>query len=201
MTKELLDKKSGKVILEVTTKIRMGESVSKMTYEELVAKLQASYKEYDASQVQEHLAIQFNVEGEAEGALYLEISDGQIHVEPYEYYDRDILVRISAQNLLALADGTLDIMDAYSNGKLSAEGYLEKAMLLNIITKKKAKEEGAKTEEPEKEVEEVKPEEVKAEEPVKTTEPATPEAATVKKETPAPKTTGMSRKKNRKRRK
>ena len=179
--------------------------MSKMTYEELVSKLQASYKEYDASQVQEHLAIQFNVEGEAEGALYLEISDGQIHIEPYEYYDRDILVRISAQNLLALADGTLDIMEAYSNGKLSAEGYLEKAMLLNILTKKKEEEpkkevkevKEVKTEEPKKEVEEVK--EVKTEEPAKAVEEVKP-AEPVKAAEP-PKATAMSRKKNRKRRK
>ena len=179
--------------------------MSKMTYEELVSKLQASYKEYDASQVQEHLAIQFNVEGEAEGALYLEISDGQIHIEPYEYYDRDILVRISAQNLLALADGTLDIMEAYSNGKLSAEGYLEKAMLLNILTKKKEEEpkkeveevKEVKTEEPKKEVEEVK--EVKTEEPAKAVEEVKP-AEPVKAAEP-PKATTMSRKKNRKRRK
>ena len=194
--------------------------MSKMTYEELVSKLQASYKEYDASQVQEHLAIQFNVEGEAEGALYLEISDGQIHIEPYEYYDRDILVRISAQNLLALADGTLDIMEAYSNGKLSAEGYLEKAMLLNILTKKKEEEpkkeveevKEVKTEEPKKEVEEVK--EVKTEEPkkeveevkeVKTEEPAKAveevKPAEPVKAAESPKATAMSRKKNRKRRK
>lgn len=179
--------------------------MSKMTYEELVSKLQASYKEYDASQVQEHLAIQFNVEGEAEGALYLEISDGQIHIEPYEYYDRDILVRISAQNLLALADGTLDIMEAYSNGKLSAEGYLEKAMLLNILTKKKEEEpkkeveevKEVKTEEPKKEVEEVK--EVKTEEPAKAVEEVKP--AEPVKATESPKATAMSRKKNRKRRK
>lgn len=165
--------------------------MSKMTYEELVEKLRASYSEYDASQVQEHLAIQFNVEGEAEGALYLEIKDGQIHIEPYEYYDRDILVRISAQNLLALADGSLDVMDAYSNGKLGAEGILEKAMLLNVITKKKEKE-AVKEEKPEKTEEPVKKEEpkeeVKAEESVK-------EAA------PAQKPAAMSRKKNRKRRK
>lgn len=194
--------------------------MSKMTYEELVSKLQASYKEYDASQVQEHLAIQFNVEGEAEGALYLEISDGQIHIEPYEYYDRDILVRISAQNLLALADGTLDIMEAYSNGKLSAEGYLEKAMILNILTKKKEEEpkkeveevKEVKTEEPKKEVEEVK--EVKTEEPkkeveevkeVKTEEPAKAveevKPAEPVKAAESPKATAMSRKKNRKRRK
>ena len=73
-----------------------------MTYQELVSKLKDTYQEKDASKISEHLAIQFNIQGEAEGALYLEIANGQLHVEPYEYYDRDILVTTSAADLLSL---------------------------------------------------------------------------------------------------
>lgn len=115
-----------------------------MTYEELVAKLQTAYGEHDASKIKDHLAIQFNVRGEADGALYLEILDGKIYVEPYEYYDRDILVTISAENLIALAEGKLDVLDAYNNGLLTAEGDLGKALLLKDIVPKK-KEEPKKT--------------------------------------------------------
>ena len=104
-----------------------------MTYEELVAKLKDAYGKYDAGKVKEHLAIQFNVRGEADGALYLEILDGKIYIEPYEYYDRDILVTISAQNLIAIAEGKLDIIDAYNENKLSAEGDLGKALLLKDV--------------------------------------------------------------------
>ena len=107
-----------------------------MTYEELVAKLQTEYGKYDASTVKEHLAIQFNVRGEADGALYLEIADGKIHIEPYEYYDRDILVTISAQNLIALAEAKLDVLDAFNNGMLTAEGDLPKALMLKDLAKK-----------------------------------------------------------------
>ena len=74
-----------------------------MTYQELVSKLKDTYQEKDASKISEHLAIQFNIQGEAEGALYLEIANGQLHVDPYEYYDRVILVTTSAADLLALA--------------------------------------------------------------------------------------------------
>ena len=87
-----------------------------MTYQELVSKLKDTYQEKDASKISEHLAIQFNIQGEAEGALYLEIANGQLHVEPYEYYDRDILVTTSAADLLALAQGSLDILEAYQSG-------------------------------------------------------------------------------------
>lgn len=116
-----------------------------MTYEELVAKLQAAYGDVDASKIKEHLAIQFDVRGEADGALYLEIADGKVAVEPYEYYDRDILVTISAENLIALAEGKIDVLDAYNNGMLTAEGDLGKALLLKDIVRKKAEEEPKKT--------------------------------------------------------
>ena len=112
-----------------------------MTYEEVVAKLKDAYGKYDASKVKEHLAIQFNVRGEADGALYLEVLNGKIYVEPYEYYDRDILVTISAQNLIAIAEGKLDIVDAYNENKLSAEGDLGKALLLKDIVTEKPKQE------------------------------------------------------------
>ena len=48
-----------------------------MTYQELVSKLKDTYQEKDASKISEHLAIQFNIQGEAEGALYLEIATGK----------------------------------------------------------------------------------------------------------------------------
>ena len=111
-----------------------------MTYEELVAKLQSAYGKHDASKIKDHLAIQFNVRGEADGALYLEILDGKIYVEPYEYYDRDILVTISAENLIAMAEDRLDVLDAYNNGLLTAEGDLGKALLLKDVVVKKEDE-------------------------------------------------------------
>ena len=49
------------------------------------------------------------------------------------HIDRDILVTTSAADLLALAQGSLDILEAYQSGKISAEGNLAKALLLNEI--------------------------------------------------------------------
>ena len=45
-----------------------------MTYQELVSKLKDTYQEKDASKISEHLAIQFNIQGEAEGEAHLDIS-------------------------------------------------------------------------------------------------------------------------------
>ena len=109
-----------------------------MTYEELVKKLKSNFEGMDAGKIKEHLAIQFNVAGEAEGALYMEIRDGKVMIEPYEYYDRDILVFVETDALLSIADGELTIYDAFKEGKFYAEGNLAKAELLDALSKKVA---------------------------------------------------------------
>ena len=105
-----------------------------MTYEELVEKARQTYGRADASGIEGHLAYQFNITGEAEGAFYLEISDGQIKIEPYEYYDRDVLFTMSAKTLIKLGTGALDPVLAYTTGKLKVQGSLDKALLLKKLT-------------------------------------------------------------------
>lgn len=105
-----------------------------MTYEELVEKVREAYKDADAGKIKEHVAFQFNVTGEAAGAFYLEISDGKVKVEPYEYYDRDVLVTTSAKTLLEIADGKLDPVKAFLLGKIKAEGDLGKAAFLKELS-------------------------------------------------------------------
>ena len=84
----------------------------------------------DVSGVQEHLAYQFNITGEGEGAFYAEVKDGELHVEPYEYYDRDAVFICSADTLLKLAAGKLDPVLAFTVGKLKVEGSIEQALKL-----------------------------------------------------------------------
>ncbi len=107
-----------------------------MTYEALVDSLRQAYSSADASAIKEHVAIQFNVTGEGEGALYVKIADGQIDVQPYEYYDRDVLVTTSADALIAIAEGKLDPVHAFLTGKIKASGNLGKAVLLKEIIRK-----------------------------------------------------------------
>ena len=108
-----------------------------MTYEELVNKLKTAYAKADASKIEEHVAVQFNVTGEGEGALYLEVSDGKIDIQPYEYYDRDAIVVTGADTLVDIAAGKVGIVDAYNTGLLKVEGNVGKAALLGNITVKK----------------------------------------------------------------
>ena len=107
-----------------------------MTYEEVVAKVKDALKDTDVSGVKEHAAYQFNITGEGEGAFYVEIDNGKINVEPYEYFDRDILVYTSAADLIDILDGKTDFVNAHLSGKISAEGDLRKAELLKDVGKK-----------------------------------------------------------------
>ena len=101
-----------------------------MRYEELVQEVKKATQSTIVSKILGHIAFQFNVEGEAEGAFYLEIADGKINVEPYEYYDRDIIIVTSADVIMQMAEGRLMPKAAYSNGLLTIHGDVEQ---LNVL--------------------------------------------------------------------
>lgn len=119
-----------------------------MTYEEIFSKSKEIIMQSDVSNIDRHLAVQVDIEGEGEGAFYIELKDHQLFVEPYEYYDRDCKFIISADNFLKLADGSLDAVAAFTVGKLKIEGSIDKALeFKNIVdkVKKPAKKTARKT--------------------------------------------------------
>lgn len=105
-----------------------------MTYEEIFNKTKESLMRADASHIEEHIAFQFNIVGEGEGAFYVEIKDGDLHVEPYEYYDRDVLLICRADTLLKIASGELDPGFAYTIGKIKIRGNMEKVSKLKQLS-------------------------------------------------------------------
>ncbi len=109
-----------------------------MTYEEIVGKVKKHFQAYKPAGAEDKVAIQVDITGEGEGAFYIEIADGKIAVEPYEYYEHDIKVVASADALMEIVDGTSDLVNANLTGKLYAEGDLQKAELLQNIVKKAA---------------------------------------------------------------
>ena len=97
-----------------------------MTYEELVKEVKKNYGALDASNIKEHVAVQFNIEGEAEGAFYVEIADSNVDVEPFEYYDRDAVVTTSADIALSLSSKKVSLKDAYNDETAKVWGDLDK---------------------------------------------------------------------------
>ena len=111
-----------------------------MTYQELVSEIRGIFMQADVSGIKEHIAYQFNIRGEAEGAFYAEVLEGKLHIEPYEYYDRDVLFTTTADTLLSIASGTMDAVAAFTLGKLQVEGSFDKALLLQSFSKQAGRE-------------------------------------------------------------
>ncbi len=102
-----------------------------MTYEEYFNSFKKRFEGTDVSDIREHLAYQFNIEDrEAAGSFYVEVKDGQLNIEPYEYYDRDVLFTCKPETLDKIAEGKLDPVAAFTLHKLKVEGSIEKALRL-----------------------------------------------------------------------
>ena len=116
-----------------------------MTYADMFSKVKGMMMEADVSTVNEHLAYQFNVTGEAEGIFYAEVKEGKLYVEPYEYYDRDAIFTCSAETFFKIHEGKLDPVLAVTLGKLKVEGNIDKALYLKkLIDSRKAEQNAIK---------------------------------------------------------
>ena len=113
-----------------------------MTYEELVKEAKQTVKKIDNEAITEHMAIEFDIEGEGEGAFYVELDTGKAEVEPYEYYDCDCNARMNAEALTELLAGKLDVSSAIDDEYITVEGDAGKleafAEVLKAIPVKKA---------------------------------------------------------------
>ena len=85
-----------------------------MTYEEIVYKLQECSIKAKTKEIKQHIAVQFNIYGEGEGALYIEISGGRMYViEKRENLDT------------VLADGRLVIQGYHDEARLLINSLIQ----------------------------------------------------------------------------
>ena len=110
-----------------------------MKYADFFAEIKSRFMEADVSDIQEHLAYQFNITGEASGIFYVEVKDGKLHVEPYEYSDRDAMFTGSAETFMKIAEGKLDPVAAVGLLKLKVEGNIDKALRFKELIDSKRK--------------------------------------------------------------
>lgn len=110
-----------------------------MTYSEYFASVKKEFDGADVSDINEHLAYQFNVIGEkGNGIFYVEVKEGKLYIEPYEYYDRDAMFIATADTFTAIIQGKLDPVWAFTTHKLKVEGSIDKALKLkDLIARKK----------------------------------------------------------------
>ncbi len=116
-----------------------------MTYEQIFEKSKKLIMKSDVSKIDGHLAVQVDITGEGEGAFYIELKDHELHVEPYEYYDNDCKFIMTGDNFLKMADGKLDPVAAFFDGRLGIEGSVDKALeFKNIVDSVKKQEKAEK---------------------------------------------------------
>lgn len=101
-----------------------------LTYEKIVETVRKRFADVDVSSVPGTVAYQFNIVGKVEGIFYVEIKDGQLHVEPYDYKDRNAIITMNGTNLIKLINGKLDPVLAFTTGKLKVDGDLGVALEL-----------------------------------------------------------------------
>ncbi len=106
-----------------------------MTYAELFFKVKGMLVDADVSHVEEHLAYQFNITGEGQGIFYAEVKEGKLYVEPYEYFDRDVIFTCSADTLIKIMEGKKDPVAAFTLGQLKVDGDFDKALKLKDFVK------------------------------------------------------------------
>lgn len=104
-----------------------------MTYADIFSEIKTQFMNADVSDISEHLAYQFNIVGEGEGIFYVEVKEGKLYVEPYEYFDRDVMFTCKAETLLKIAEGKLDPVVAFTLQKLKVEGNFDKALRLKEL--------------------------------------------------------------------
>ncbi len=132
-----------------------------MTFEKIVATLQKTYKNATAENIKGKLAVEVDVRGEGEGALYIEVNEGKVDVQPFEYYDKNATIITSGDAIVAIASGKMDIETAVNDGTVTVDGDLGSALLLKEI--KLAAKKAAAKKTPAKKAEAVKEEAPKAE--------------------------------------
>ena len=109
------------------TNLYLEREVPDMSYEDIISFTKANLKKTVTKSSADNTAVQFNVCGEGEGAFYIEIKDGKVYLEPYEYYDRDAKITITAKELEKIINREKTPEESFREGAFTVEGNIDKA--------------------------------------------------------------------------
>lgn len=102
-----------------------------MTYADYFSSFKKRFNDVDVSHIKEHYAFQFNIDDkEAGGIFYVEVKDGKLYIEPYEYHDRDAMFTCTPELLDKIVEKKQDPVAAFLAHKLKVEGDIDKALKL-----------------------------------------------------------------------
>ena len=111
----------------------MSKENKAMSYEQIVQEVKQRFSGTDVSGITDHLAYLFNITGEGAGSFYVEVKEGNLYIEPYEYYDRDAIFTCNADIIFKMIEGKTDPVAAFTLQKLKVDGDIGKALRLKDI--------------------------------------------------------------------
>lgn len=106
------------------------KSENKLTYNDVVTMTAKKVLAADISKLNDSISAQIAIYGQCDGIFYIEIKDGVISVEPWDYKGADIQIYTNTEDLVKIVTGKLSIYDAISSKVFEIYGDTEKAILL-----------------------------------------------------------------------
>ncbi|MCL2069008.1 MAG: SCP2 sterol-binding domain-containing protein [Oscillospiraceae bacterium] len=97
-----------------------------MTLQNVIKEVKAKTASFDGSTYQGFLAVQITLKDLGE-AFYVEIKNGKLSVEPYEYHDRQANMIVSSADFVKIINKKLNAVLAFTTGKLKIDGDIGKA--------------------------------------------------------------------------
>ncbi len=105
-----------------------------MKFETVLSKVRKLAEKADVSNT-DFLAVQVNLTDCDPGVFYVEVKDHQVHVEPYDYHDRNCAISMKSDDFNKLISGKLDPVAAFTIGKLKVDGDVGKALEFSKLLK------------------------------------------------------------------
>ncbi len=111
-------------------KKRAGRKPKPITVNDVVAKIYKRINKAAGKQVaaEGRAAVDIKLYGSFEAHMYIEVKDGKVSVEPYDYIERDLEAAVPVDVALAIADGKTTIKEAVENGSLYVFGNVQFAL-------------------------------------------------------------------------
>ena len=105
----------------------------KIIFNEAFESLKEQFTNKDVRKI-ENLAFEFRV-NDPEGVFYAEVKNGKLSIEPYEYYDNDVVFEGTYEVFCKIISGQINPAKAFLTGKIKVHGDLGKAAMLEKVLK------------------------------------------------------------------
>ncbi len=102
-----------------------------MTFEETYNTMKDYFEKKDFTRFGQGVySYEFDITGEDEGRFYIEVRDGSVDIQPFDYKNSLCSFTVSSGNLKGLISRRLSPAAAYSTGRLTVRGDVSAAFRL-----------------------------------------------------------------------